>query len=326
MHIASRPPTGYDRGERGILVPNKWARHIPEVFRMRAGGSSWSDLARYLRENGVETPYGVTNWQQRSVTHLISNRAYLGEARSGEFTNPGAHPPLVDADLFAAAQQAKGERPVNGMGGALLSGIVRCAGCSYVLKPDTMKGRDGSKLRLYRCRGERAGGKCPAPASVLGRVIEPHVEATFLEGVGGLRAEAAAATDELVDAEKARDRAERELAKWLERESLADLGDIYEAGLRERVRQRDEAADALDDVRARAGLADLPDAAVLEDEWPSLGLIERRQLLASGLDAVFIRRGRDAIAERSRVLWRGEGPADLPGPGKRLALSAYIWD
>ena len=89
------------------------------------------------------------------------------------------------------------------MGGALLSGVLRCAGCSYILKPDTMKGRDSSKLRLYRCRGERAGGKCPAPASVLGNVIEPFVIEEFFAGVGGMRAEASTLTEELRKAEDA---------------------------------------------------------------------------------------------------------------------------
>ena len=42
-------------------------------------------------EHGVQSPYGTTNWQPRALSHLVSNRAYLGEARSGEFSKPGAH-------------------------------------------------------------------------------------------------------------------------------------------------------------------------------------------------------------------------------------------
>jgi DNA invertase Pin-like site-specific DNA recombinase len=327
VHIASRPPTGYIRQDGGRLEPHAdYAPHISEVFRMKAAGASWSELAAYLRGHGVESPYGSTQWQSRALVHVIENRAYLGEARSGEFSKAGAHEPLIDVETWEAAQEAKGERPVNGMGGALLSGVLRCAGCSYVLKPDTMKGHDGSKLRLYRCRGERSGGACPAPASVLGTVIEPFVVDSFFAGLGGMRAEASVLTEELRAAEEAFGRADRELAAWRDHESLSDLGDVYVEGLRSRASRRDEAVDALEHARVRAGVADLPSATDLEAVWPDLDVSERRHLLQAGLDAVFIRRGRVPIVDRARVLWRGEGPADLPGPGRRLGLRSYVWD
>jgi len=327
VHIASRAPTGYVRGEGGRLEPHPvWAPHIAEVFRLKAAGGSWRELADYLRAHGVESPYGSTQWHPRALVHIIENRAYLGEARSGEFVKAGAHDRLVDEATFAAAHEAKGERPANGMGGSPLAGILRCAGCSYVLKPDTMKGRDGGKLRLYRCRGERPGGKCPAPASVLGGVIEPFVVERFFEGLGGMRAEASAITDELRSAEDAFRRAERELVAWRDNESIADLGGTFVDGLRGRVARRDEALEALEHARVRAGIADLPEPPELQALWPSLDVSDRRHLLHAALDAVFVRRGRVPIAERALVLWRGEGPDDLPGPGRRLGLRSHVWD
>lgn len=326
VHVASRPPTGYARGEDGRLQPHPvWAPHIAEIFRMKVARASWRELADYLRAQGVESPYGSTQWQPRALVHVIENRAYLGEARSGEFVKAGAHEPLVDDATFVAAQEAKGIRPVNGMGGALLSGVLRCAGCSYVLKPDTMKGRDGGKLRLYRCRGERSGGKCPAPASVLGGVIEPFVVEQFFAGLGGMRAEASIITEELRVAEEAFRRVDRELSAWRDNESLVDLGDTYVEGLRVRVVRRDEALEALEHARVRAGIADLPEATELEALWPDLDVAERRHLLHAGLDAVFVRRGRVPIADRTLVLWRGEGPDDLPGPGRRFGLRSHVW-
>jgi hypothetical protein len=293
---------------------------------MKASGASWRDMALYMRSHAVESPYGATNWQPRALGHLVSNRAYLGEARSGEFVKAGAHEAVIDEGTWQAAQEAKGERPINGMGGALLAGVLRCAGCSYVLKPDTQKARDGSKLRLYRCRGERAGGRCPAPASVLGSVIEPHIIDAFFRGVGGMRAEASTLTDELRTAENAFRRADLEVAAFRDNESLADLGDDYVNGLRARVGRRDDALEALEAARARAGIADLPEAAELEAVWPNLDVADRRHLLQAGLDAVFIRRGRVPIDQRTHLLWRGEGPADLPGPGRRLGLRSFVWD
>jgi len=119
---------------------------------------------------------------------------------------------------------------------------------------------------------------------------------------------------------------ERELVAFRDNESLADMGDTYVEGLRVRQGRRDDALDALDHARARAGVADLPDATELEAVWPDLDVGERNHLLQAGLDAVFVRRGRETIDKRSRVLWRGEGPGDLPGPGRRLGVRAFVWD
>ncbi len=45
--------------------------------------------------------------------------------------NADAHEPIIDEATWNAAQDAKGERPINSMGGALLAGILRCDGCGY---------------------------------------------------------------------------------------------------------------------------------------------------------------------------------------------------
>ena len=231
-----------------------------------------------------------------------------------------AHPAIVDEATWSAAQEAKGERPINGMGGALLAGILRCAGCGYAMKPDTMRARDGSKLRLYCCRTERSSGRCPAPASVLGRVVEPWVVERFFAGIRGMRAEGTALSHELGAAEAALARAEKELAAYLAAVSADEVGvEAFGDGARQRREQADRAQDALDEARERAGFADLPLSADLEADWPDLDLVERRQLLRAGLDAVILKRGRVGIAERAEVVWRGQGE---PAPDRRRKETA----
>jgi len=148
----------------------------------------------------------------------------------------------------------------------------------------------------------------------------------FFAGLGGMRAEGTTLTDELRAAEHAFSRAERELELWRDNESLADLGAEYVKGLQVRMARRDEALDALEHARGRAGVADLPSETELGMLWPDLDVQDRRHLLRAGLDAVFVRRGRVPIGQRTLVLWRGQGPADLPGPGRRLGLRSFVWD
>lgn len=317
VHVSSMAPTGYVRGDDGRLQVNPaTAPHIAEAFRMKAAGASWRDLAMHLRAHDVESPYGFTEWQPRALSHIVANRAYVGEARSGEFTNPDAHEPIIDEQTWRAAQEAKGDKPVNGMGGALLSGVLRCAGCGYVLKPDTMSQR-GVKRRLYRCRTERSSGRCPAPASVLGSVIEPHVVETFFAGLRGMRAEGTTLTEELRTAEATFDTAARELDAYVTAVSAADVGaEVFAAGARQRREAIDAAERELEEIRDRAGLADLPLASDLDVDWPTMDVHDQRALLQAGLDAVVIERGRLPISERARVYWRGQAPAEsLRGRG-----------
>lgn len=312
VHIASMPPTGYRRGDGGRLQPDPDAApHIAEVFRRKAAGASWRDLAAYLQEHDVRSPYGNPDWVPRAVAHVVANRAYLGEARSGEFTNPDAHKPLVDEQTWQAAQNARGERPTNGLGGALLSGVVRCAGCGHVLKPDTMHQR-GVKRRLYRCRTERASGRCPAPASVLGSVIEPFVTDMFLDGFDRLRAEGVPTAVDLRDAEQAVARTDLELSTYLAAVSAADVGpEAFAAGARQRRDAADQARDELARLRDAAAGAGLPTTVTLRDDWPNMSMSEQRALLHAGLDAVVVHRGREPIENRATVYWRGTAPPDV---------------
>ena len=323
VHIASRPPTGYDRDDAGRLVTNKYAPKVRKVFEARAAGASWSELAAVME--GVPSPFGSTTWANRSLWHLLRNRAYLGEARSGEFVNPDAHEAIIDEALFDKAQREP-VAPSPRHGESLLAGIVRCAGCRYALKPDRMKPKyeDGERVRIYRCRGTRSVGKCPAPVAVMGRVIEPYVEQAFLEqfaDVGGVGA----------DRDADLDAAQAELAEAYEQRDafLALTIDDPEAAQAELDRRQDRVRMAQARIDELAGPLAQQDFA-LDVEWPELPTSEKNALLRAGIDAVFVRRaphrGTSPIEDRTAILWNGEGPDDLPGPGRRgLDLASYDW-
>lgn len=329
VHIASKVPTGYRRRADGRLEPSQDAAAIAEVFGAKARGEPWSALAAILEGAGVRTPYGGVRWAQRSLTHLISNRVYLGEARSGEFVHPGAHEPLIDAETWELAQRTKQPRS-EGRGGALLSGLLRCAGCRYVLKADHMRDRGGEKLRLYRCRIDRAAGGCPAPASVLGRVVEPWVIKRFFEEAEAPRVlvddrHASDARRELLEA---LEHAEAELDAYRDTGAAAILGaERFEAGLRGRAQRVQDAAEAL--AGAEQPGVDLPDVAELRASWGELTVAERRHILTAAVDAVFLRRTGQVsvpIADRALICFRGEGPDDLPGPGRRgVGIRSFDW-
>jgi DNA invertase Pin-like site-specific DNA recombinase len=333
VHVASRVPTGYRRREDKRLEPDPVAAPaIRELFLRRARGEGWTALARHLDKSGIHGPYGNGGWTGSAAAKIIRNRVYLGEARSGPHANPSAHAPLVSPAEWEAAQ---GDRhvssPRNG-DGLVLSGLVRCAGCRYLMKPDSMRGRNGERIGLYRCRGRHAAGRCPDPASVLARVLDPHVEEQFLSAIGpaGPLAEAVEASVAVEKALQELDEAERELDAFLSDVQLrAMIGDErYRRQAEMRTQALVETEAKLADARQRGALSgDLLTSGALIEAWPGLTIAEKRTLLTASVDAVFIRRtgANVRVDKRALVLWRGEAPDDLPRRGHRVPLSSFAW-
>jgi DNA invertase Pin-like site-specific DNA recombinase len=167
VHGGDKAPLGYSwttRGhdkkgnpQRGPLTPNADAARIVAAFEARAEGQSWSEVVRLL---GVKS--------QGHATAIISNRVYLGEARSGDYVKEGAHPALVSEELFRRVERrlATGARAQATIGHdqALLARVLRCGSCLYSLVLDRSVGS-------YRCKNIG----CTSRASVQAQRIEPVV-------------------------------------------------------------------------------------------------------------------------------------------------------
>jgi site-specific DNA recombinase len=323
VHISSAVPTGYVRGDDGVLVPHEvFGPAVADAFRLRASGGGWGEVCRLLEERGVVGPYGNTRWQRRVVKRLLQNRVYLGEARSGEFVNAHAHQPLIDRMTFERVQEAP--QAVTRGEGALLSGLLRCAGCRYAMKADWMKDRSGERLRLYRCRGDHGESRCEDRAAVLGSVIEPRVEQWFLRETGQIELAGSDTDARHEEAERALGEAEAELAAYRDAELISVIGrEAYVDGLKQRAAAVEEARAALASVPVSA----LPSSAVLASMWPELTIPERRRLLTAGIGVVFIRSGRNLpLHERVAILGPDDIPDDLPRRGRRVAAAPIRWN
>lgn len=335
IHVSGKVPTGYRRNEDRVLEPDpRTAPAIHELFKRRAAEQSWTKLARFLEEKGVVTPWGNEHWTVASVGTVIRNRVYLGEARAGKIVNPEAHEPIVTAAEWNAANKARGVHPGrSGRGTGLLSGVLRCAGCSYAMKPSMGKTRHGKPFLEYRCKPDKAAGRCPAPAAVKATVIEPFVLARLFEFAEGATGRSEEGDDTTTGLTEALATAEAELEAALDGRLADALGGSESDAFLRTVEKRHAAVEAVREELAEAEQQRAPVEieADLASVWNDLTLEDRRRLLHSVFDSVFVwrtsdagRKGKFPIADRTRLFLAGEGPP-VPVRGCRGTIRTLAW-
>jgi DNA invertase Pin-like site-specific DNA recombinase len=322
VHISGRVPTGYERDEHKRLVPREPAASaVREVFRRRALGASWAELAQYLDDTGIETPLGNAHWSKVGVSGLVKNPVYLGQARSGSIVKDGAHEPLVTSAEFDAAQSVTKSllTPRDGSlaAKAMLGGLARCAGCGHTLKitGNTDKKR-GERYPTYYCTGRYASGPCPARANVRASLLDAYVEEQVLLAFNqedGLLARAVDASAALDEALRRVAEAEHELDLFITNPKLMTiLGEAkFLEGVDVRQASLDGARETVAELRNQSTLADeLADGDLLK-AWPTLTTQEKRRLLHGLLDRVVVSRARgrgknaNPVSERTQIVLRG---------------------
>jgi site-specific DNA recombinase len=322
VHISSRPPTGYVRDEnKRLVVSEPAASAVREVFRRRALGASWTELAAYLEGQGIQTPRGNTHWSKTGVSGLVKNPAYLGQARSGSVVNDNAHEALVTRAEFDAAQSTRKSllKPRDGSLAetAMLGGLARCSACGHTLKiTGNTDRKTGERYAIYYCTGRYASGPCSSRASVRASILDVYVEALVLDALsseGGLLAQAVDASEGLEDASRTVAEAEHELDLFVTNPKLLTLlgEEKFIEGVEARQRMLDEARQSLAELRTQSTLADeLADGDLLR-AWPTLTIQEKRRLLHGLLDRVVVTRARgrgknaNPVSERTQIVLRG---------------------
>lgn len=307
------PPVGYLRGDDGRYVVDPVAAPvIVELFDLRARGAAWSELIDLLDEKLPRKDGGA--WPLPTVNDIISRRTYLGEISLGDRVNASAHEPIVPLELWEAAQSRE-RRPPSRRTGSLLAGLLRCTACGYAM---TQQGDGARGYVNYRCRGRSAAGVCPEPARISFLRADAYVTEKFLSWASDIAA-LDDTDNETARAEATIEMVEAELASYRDESIVTVLGvETYRAGLEERARRVDLARDELELLRRTT--VPLVGRVTIGDEWPSLDVYERRELLYAAIDAVFVRRahlgGRAPFEDRLHICWAGEGPADLPRRGR----------
>jgi site-specific DNA recombinase len=279
-----RAPLGYRKRPDGLLqVVKSEARIVVKVFEQRAAGVAFSQIAR---ERG---------WSHSTTRQILSNVSYLGIARSGEYRNEHAHPPIISRELWDAAQAGRkhqGPPPGDTTRDRLLLGIARCAGCGHTLKVVRRKRADGSFVVSYFCKNA-ASEPCPDRAFVHADELDTFVADWFEQALQSAprMIDVVSAGRELEQAQAEQAKAEAQLHGYIESADTLDKA-LFQRGLFARQARVDEAREQVRHLAAR--LTRIPTGGTLPALWADFAPLERRDVLAGFLDRVEVSRGASA--------------------------------
>lgn len=296
-----RAPYGYRKRPDGRLEEvDRQAKRVREAFQRRAAGEPFASIGR---------SYG---WSHSTTRQLLSNVAYLGVARSGSHINEGAHPAIVERDLFEAANAARTMQPIppgDTTRDRLLVGLARCAGCDRTLKVVRRPRVDGSYVVSYYCK-DAAGESCPDRAYVHADELDSYLETWFasaLETVPRM-VDVVAASRDLEQAHAEQAAAVAELRAFVETASALNAG-LFQKGIDARQKRVDAAHELVRSLSAR--LTRLPSGGSLAALWEGFDRAERRGVLAGFLDRVTVSRGASSsLAGHVRIVWADGTVAD----------------
>ncbi|HWX45593.1 MAG TPA: recombinase family protein [Solirubrobacteraceae bacterium] len=315
-------PIGMEKREDRHLYLSPDAPIVREAFQMRIAREPTVRIVDFFNEN-LPRPNGGL-WIARTVELIFERRIYRGELSRRGVTNTKACEPLVTEAEWQAAQITRKKSSPRTKSDHLLVGIIRCAGCRYVMTPNAgwvTKAGKTYRIPQYRCRRAHGAGRCPAPSTITRKSIDPYVEAAFRSEMAGTRFAAAQTDTDIERAQVQLAGLEAELTTFAAdttvREALGEAA--YHAAVKSRA---DGVAAAREALRS---LSTNTTTLAGVETWDSLSVDERRRVLGGAIDAVFIRRGSGAD-DRSLIVWAGDLEGDLPTNGRGNGpIRSYVW-
>ncbi|MBA3434536.1 MAG: recombinase family protein [Actinobacteria bacterium] len=321
VHISGTVPVGYLRPARGARLEfdSEKASSVRDAFELRATGAPYGEVARLLDRTLPGGPSGKGVWNRNTVSRLLANPVYVGEARQGEYRQPGAHLPVVSQEVFDTVQALarRVEDPTTRSDArSLLAGIARCGSCGYALDRNRVNGH----YFAYRCRGRSAASDCEAPASAMADKLDLVVEEAVLAHLAGRQVEQVASADDIAELHGRLTAVRAKRANFENPDYVAVLG--VDAAIRALRVVDEEILEVEQELAERVVSHGVPPISVqpVGDIWPTLTTAERREVIGSMVEAVTVSRAPHGIslAERTSVFWKGEDvPVARPSRGRR---------
>ena len=128
-----KAPYGFRFGENGLVIEEAEAKIIRQIFSWYLSGMSRKEIAKELHRNHIPTRSDVAKWKASTVTYILSNERYGGNAllakrittdsfphkkiwnrgEKPQYYIEGSNPAIVDIETFEKAQALSARRRVS---------------------------------------------------------------------------------------------------------------------------------------------------------------------------------------------------------------------
>ena len=199
---------GYRKGPDGKpeIVPEE-AEVVRRIYRLFLEGKTPIGIANILTSEGIPTPARKTKWGSTTVSSILSNERYKGDAllqktfttdfltkktkvNEGEVPQyyvENSHPAIVSREIFDHVQQELARRKATGRqhrGKSFLSGKIICECCGEAFGSKVWHSNSPYRQVIWRCNLKYKGAKrCDTS-----HVTEEEVTGKFLQALNQLLA------------------------------------------------------------------------------------------------------------------------------------------
>ena len=132
---------------------------VREIYERYASGETKAEIIRDLKRRRVKTSLGK-EFSPNSLSHLLSNKRYIGVYLYKGKETPGGMPRILDDDLFYRVQSMMNKNKnaparTHGEGEYLLTTKLFCGHCKEMMVGYGGTSKTGRQYHYYMCKNAR---------------------------------------------------------------------------------------------------------------------------------------------------------------------------
>ena len=179
---------GYEKGDDGLpCIVDEEAAVVRLIYKLYLEGRTPVGICRHLEKAGILTPGGKQKWSQSTVSSILQNEKYKGDAllqktftvdflskkkkeNEGEvpqFYVEGSHPAIIEPMEFDLVQSEIARRKALGVyysGNSVFSSKLVCGDCGCFYGQKVWHSTNAYRKVIWQCNGKFKGQKrCTTP-------------------------------------------------------------------------------------------------------------------------------------------------------------------
>jgi site-specific DNA recombinase len=194
---------GYKKGKDNCPeIVEEEAEIVRRIYSLYLEGKTIRNITQYLTEQGIPTPGGKKQWSVSTVTSILSNEKYKGDARlqktytvdflskkkrknTGELNQyyiEDSHPAIIDSETFDLVQNEMKKRRPNRRqfsNNSPFAAKLVCSECGGYYGSKVWHSNSKYRNQIWQCNRKYADGKvCETPY-----IREDELKQAFIQAV-----------------------------------------------------------------------------------------------------------------------------------------------